>query len=326
MTATQETRCLRQVPTSEVMARVRAGAHPLGMSDLEAFLAAPLQRVTVGGSPMAYRVFGTGPALVFVHGWPFSGNTFRSLVAGLKGHFTCYVPDLPGAGDSPWDPTIRDLFIEGGQRVAGFVRALDLPRVALIGFDSGGAIARVAAAELGAKVFALAMTNTETPGHRLPLIEAFQKAARLPGGATVFRMLLHWRRFVESKYGFGSTVARLSHLDGDFATATLEPLKRDPSGALTALCNADLNVGDRLAEIHQRIDAPLLCVWGDRCGFFPLPHAEAMVRDWKGAATLEVIEGERLLVHEESPEAVLRAMLPFLLHHAAVQLREADAG
>jgi pimeloyl-ACP methyl ester carboxylesterase len=275
---------------------------------------------------MAYRVFGTGPAVVFVHGWPFSGSSFRSLVARLKQHFTCYVPDLPGAGETPWDPSIRDLFVEGGERVAAFVRALELPRVALVGFDSGGALARVAAAELGCRVFALALTNTETPGHRLPLIEAFQKIARLPGSALAFRFLLHARWFVESKYGFGSAVARLSHLDGDFAAATLEPLKRDASGALTALCNADLNVGEHLAEIHARIDAPLLCVWGDRCGFFPLPHAETMVQDWRGPAALEVVEGERLLVHEEAPDAVVHAMLPFLLHHAAVQLRKADAG
>ena len=51
---------------------------------------------------VAYRCVGTGPALVFVHGWPLSGFTFRKLLPYLVDHFSCYLIDVPGGGDTVW--------------------------------------------------------------------------------------------------------------------------------------------------------------------------------------------------------------------------------
>ena len=39
--------------------------------------------------------------MLFVHGWPVSGATFRRLLPHLTEHVTCHLLDLPGAGDSP---------------------------------------------------------------------------------------------------------------------------------------------------------------------------------------------------------------------------------
>ncbi len=293
---------------------------------LELFRAAPIQHLDLGTTKMAYRVFGSGPALVFVHGWPLSGVSYRGLLTELREHYTCYVPDLPGAGDSPWDPTVKDLFVDGGDRIGAFVDGLGLDRFGLVGFDSGGAIARFAAAQRPGRVFALVLTNTETPGHHLPLIQTLQRMARMPGATTVFRWLLRSRMYLRSRFGFKGAFADLASLDGDFKEATLEPLRRDPSGALKAVINADLTVEEKLPAVHAKIDAPLLCVWGDRCGFFPLAGAEEMVRTWPADAQLEVVSGQKLLVHEEQPQAVLRAMIPFLREHAPPTLVEANAG
>jgi len=292
-------------------------------SPLDLFRAAPVQTLELGTTTMAYRVFGSGPALVMVHGWPLSGVTFRALIAQLQGSFTCYVPDLPGAGDTPWDPTMRDLFFDGAQRIGEFVDQLGLERFALMGFDSGGAIARIAAAQRPGRVFAIVLTNTETPGHHANLVKVLQRAARLPGSGAIFRWLLGSRTFLRSRFGFAGTLADLSYLEGDFKAATLDGLQRDPSGALLSLCNADLDVVDHLQQVHEKIDAPLLCIWGDRCGFFPVQGARQMVRTWPGEAQLEVVPGQKLLVHEESPDAVLRAMIPFLRAHAPAHLATA---
>ncbi|MBV1859583.1 MAG: alpha/beta hydrolase [Nannocystaceae bacterium] len=295
-------------------------------SPLELFRAAPIQRLDVGTTTLSYRVFGSGPALVLVHGWPMSGVTFRSLIAELRHHFTCYVPDLPGAGDSPWDPSVQDLFFDAGRRIGEFVDRLGLEQFAMMGFDSGGAVARIAASQRPGRVFAMVMTNTEVPGHRLPLLEQFKTLAGLPGATTVFRWLLHSKTFLRSKYGFKGAFVDLAQLDGDFREATLEPLRRDPSGMLLSLLHADLDISDHLAEVHAKIDAPLLAVWGDRCGFFPLREGEAMVRDWPVEARLEVVHGQKLMLHEEDPQSVLRVMIPFLREHAPPTLVEANAG
>lgn len=293
-------------------------------SPLELFRAAPVQHLDLGTTKMAYRVFGSGPALVMVHGWPLSGVTFRGLLPELQNSFTCYVPDLPGAGDTPWDPTVRDLFFDGGRRIGEFVDRLGLEKFAVMGFDSGGAIARIAASERPGRVFAVVMTNTETPGHSAQLVKMLQRAAALPGATAIFRWMLGSRMFLRSRFGFAGTVADLNYLDGDFEKATLAGLRRDPSGALLSLRNADLDVVDHLEQVHAKIDAPLLCVWGDRCGFFPVHGAQQMVENWRGEAHLEVVPGQKLLVHEESPKPVLRAMIPFLRAHAPTHLTAAS--
>ena len=41
--------------------------------------------------------------MLFVHGWPVSGATFRTLLPYLVEHVTCHLIDLPGAGSSRFD-------------------------------------------------------------------------------------------------------------------------------------------------------------------------------------------------------------------------------
>ena len=57
----------------------------------------------VGSARLAYRRVGAGPHVLFVHGWPVSGATFRTLLPHLVDRVTCHIIDLPAAGSSPID-------------------------------------------------------------------------------------------------------------------------------------------------------------------------------------------------------------------------------
>ena len=63
--------------------------------------------IDVGPSKLAYTRTGRGPDLVFVHGWPLHGATFRHIVPALSDRFTCHVIDLPGTGASVWTADTR---------------------------------------------------------------------------------------------------------------------------------------------------------------------------------------------------------------------------
>ena len=66
---------------SSVRARNPAHARPLCESDVtRALCAIPTARVDLGHSKVAYYRFGSGPDLVFVHGWPLHAATFRKIV------------------------------------------------------------------------------------------------------------------------------------------------------------------------------------------------------------------------------------------------------
>ena len=64
------------------------------------FRNAPDTLLDVGTGKVAYRRVGDGPDVLFVHGWPVSGATFRTLLPHLTDHVTCHLIDLPGAGSS----------------------------------------------------------------------------------------------------------------------------------------------------------------------------------------------------------------------------------
>ncbi len=49
---------------------------------------------------LAYWRVGSGPTLVFVHGWPLSSATWVKLVPELSEHFTCVVFDQSGTGQT----------------------------------------------------------------------------------------------------------------------------------------------------------------------------------------------------------------------------------
>ncbi len=126
-----------------------------------AFLRAPMQTVETTKARVAYRKIGSGPSVLFIHGWPLSGNTFRDVATFLASDYTCYVIDLPGAGDSSTYAYWKQPFRQHTDTVKEVIEALGLTRLAIIAHDSGGAIARWVAAEMPGRVSALVLGNTE---------------------------------------------------------------------------------------------------------------------------------------------------------------------
>lgn len=288
---------------------------------LEAFRSAPLERVNVG-TEITFRRFGQGPAVVLIHGWPLNGATYRGMIPALAQHFTCFVPDLPGAGATPWDPRTSEIFSEWGALLVRFIDALGIDRVALVGHDSGGALARKAAAELGERVALLTLIDTEIPDHTPGLITLYTKMLSLPGSAAVFGKLVRQRWYRRSKLGFGACFRDLSHLDGDFHQACVEPMLADPGAAIRTFQHFDIEQVHTFAAVHQQISAPTLLIWGEHDVFFPAEKARVMSRDFADMRGFHVLKDQALFVQDEAPELVVAQLLPQLLKlHRATDAR-----
>ncbi len=272
----------------------------------------PDRYLDVGAGEVAHRQVGTGPHVLFVHGWPVSGATFRALLPHLVDHVTCHVIDLPSAGSSRFGAdttlTIRQ-HIETVRRV---VDLLELDDVAVVGHDSGGLIARHAMAG-DRRLRAMGLINTEPPqpGWRF---RSFLAARHLPG----FRAGLGWvagnPRVRRNKFVLGAAFADASLLDGEFDEFFLRPLHTIPArrdGATKLLRSFDMRLVTDLADVHRRIDVPVQLVWGDQDPFFPIDCARDMVATFPDAE-LAVVHGAGLFSHEEMPDAVAQALLPTL--------------
>ena len=280
------------------------------------FRSAPDRHLDVGAGEAAYRRIGTGPDVLFVHGWPVSGATFRTLLPHLVDQVTCHVIDLPGAGSSRFTdatPLSVDQHITSVRRV---IDLLELDDVAVVGHDSGGMIARHAVAG-DPRLRAMGLINTEQPHGLSWRFKLFLAARHAPGFGAVLGWAAGKPRVRRNPLILGDAFADSSLLDGEFDEFFLRPLHEIPErlqAAIRLLRTFDPRHVHDLADVHRRITAPVQLVWGDQDPFFPVAWAEEMVGTFPDAR-LTVVEGAGLFSHEERPTDVAAALLPVLTGH-----------
>ena len=286
---------------------------PQAAADL--FRGAPDRFLDVGADAgeVAYRSVGTGPDVLFVHGWPVSGATFRTLLPHLADHLTCHIIDLPGAGSSRFtNSTVLsiDQHIHSVRRV---VELLELNSFAVVGHDSGGMIARHALAG-DSRLRAMGLINTEQPNGLSWRFKMFLAARHLPGFGAAFGWVAGRPRLRRNPFILGGAFADSSLLAGEFDEFFLQPLHTAPAhraAATRLLRTFDAQYVRDLPALHQRITVPVQLVWGDMDPFFPVKWARDMVGTFANAK-LTVIEGAGLFAHEERPAEAAQALLPVL--------------
>lgn len=284
---------------------------PSAAADL--FRRDPDRFLDVGAGEVAHRQVGSGPDVLFVHGWPVSAATFRTLLPELADHVTCHLIDLPGAGSSRFDASTTLTIEQHIESVRRVVDLLELDDVAVVGHDSGGMIARHAMAG-DPRLRAMGLIDTEQSGGTSWRFKLFVAARRAPGLAGALGWVAGRRRIRRSSFVFGGAFADRSLLEGEFEEFFLRPLHDSPelrAAAAQVLRSFDPRYVAELGALHRRIDVPVQLVWGDHDPFFPVAGARAMISTFPDAR-LEVIEGAGLFAHEERPAAVARALLPVL--------------
>jgi pimeloyl-ACP methyl ester carboxylesterase len=273
----------------------------------------PDRFLDVGAGEVALRSIGRGPDVLFVHGWPVSGATFRTLLPILAERVTCHVLDLPGAGSSRFDtdtPITIDTHIDSVRRV---VDALGLDDVAVVGHDSGGMIARHALAG-DPRVRAWGLLDTEQPHGLHWRFKAFLAARHVPGIGTGLGWVMGRPRLRRNSLVLGKAFADRDRLDGEFDEFFLRPIHTIPErrdAAMRLLASFDERFVRDLAGLHARITVPVQLVWGEEDAFFPVDWAREMVGTFPDAR-LEVVPDAGLFAHEERPDAVAAALLPTL--------------
>jgi haloalkane dehalogenase len=279
----------------------------------EFFASAPVEHTTVGSVRYAWRKFGEGPPLLLIHGFPLSGFTWRKVLPELAQRHTCYVPDLPGLGQTGWTEETDFSWHGHARGLKGLVDALGLQRYRVMGHDTGGTFARCLGLLDGERIEKIAIINSEVPGHRPPWIPLYQKLMYAPGATGAFSLLLRSQTFLRSPMGFGGCFNDLSLIGGDFHEAFVAPLLHDARrmrGVQLYLRSLKWDVVDGLARDHARLTMPVRLIWGADDPTFPLIDAYRMVRQMPDASIVS-IPGAKLMAHEEKPGDVARAVLQF---------------
>lgn len=168
------------------------GALPALPTRPHTFFDLPVQRVNVwtealGDVDTALRVVGAGPPLLLVHGLMTTGYSWRYALPELAAHYTCYVPDLVGAGLTPC-PDRRLAAEDVADWLVALQEALGIRGCDGVGNSMGGYLTMWAALRHPGAFRKL--LNLHGPGVPDLRLHALWLAMRLPGSQAVLGALV----------------------------------------------------------------------------------------------------------------------------------------
>jgi pimeloyl-ACP methyl ester carboxylesterase len=129
--------------------------------------------ITVRGIDLHYTITGTGPAVVLIHGWPFTGHEWQPLAPLLAaGGYQVIVPDLRGCGDSA-KPTSGYTKRDVAEDLSGLMHALGHRTARVVGSDIGAMVAQAWALAHPGEIERLVLAESTLPGFGLEQIMNF---------------------------------------------------------------------------------------------------------------------------------------------------------
>ena len=272
------------------------------------------KELTIHAKRLKYRLAGTGPLVLLIHGMAGSATTWKQVMPTLSERFTVLAPDLLGHGES--DKTDGDYSLGSmASTLRDLIVALGYKRATVVGQSYGGGIAmqfayqyperceRLVLADaggLGAEVNPLLRMLT-LPGSEAVLLVACAPPVRRVVetiGRVVFRRKIENAAVIPELW---RSYASLGHVDARRAFLRTLRAVIDPRGQ-------SVSAADKL---YLAAGIPTLIIWGAEDHIIPVAHAHAAHAAIPGS-WLEIIDGVGHYVHCEAPDRFVEALTEFI--------------
>jgi pimeloyl-ACP methyl ester carboxylesterase len=277
---------------------------------------------------VAYRVGGSGPLLVLVHGITSSSATWDRVLPRLARRYTVLAPDLLGHGHSD---KLRGDYSVGAHAnvVRDLLDALGYGRATFVGHSLGGGVALQFAYQYPDRIDRLVLVAPGGFGREVSLL---LRAASVPGSGPVLA-LAAWRPIVQA----GTLLTQALGRFGVHGSTDLEEIGR----SYALLADSD----SRRAFIHtlrsvvdyegQRVSAlgrlrttariPSLIVWGEHDRVVPARQG-ANVHELVPHMQLKVFKHSGHFPHRDDPTRFVRVIDEFLARGAVERRGRAALG
>ncbi len=273
----------------------------------------PLGPVTI----RCYRA-GSGPPLVLVHGLMTSAWSWRYVIAPLSNHFSLWIPDLPGAGQSGM-PDVCYSADAMADTLALWMQACGLQGARVIGNSLGGYLCmRMLLRHPG---IASRLINLHSPAFPIARLQLLQRAMRMPGSFAILDALVRRNpeKWVHRNVHYYDETLK----SREEARVWAEPLRTRAGRRAFWHWLADTMDPADMTEFITRLQhmrdsgepfpAPLQLIYARRDPMVPPTVGERLASLLPGASMHWIDEGSHF-AHVDAPEEFLRIALPFLLH------------
>jgi pimeloyl-ACP methyl ester carboxylesterase len=253
-----------------------------------------LQFRTIHGYRRAFRVAGSGPAILLIHGIGDNSTTWSTVQSKLAQRFTVIAPDLLGHGKS--DKPRADYSVAAyANGVRDLLGVLGIRRATLVGHSLGGGVAMQFAYQFPDRTERLVLVGSGGAG---PEVNPVLRAMTLPGAAAA----LHALRLPTMRRQVGMVVEALRVLGtglGRDAPDMLRVVDALPDATSRAAFIRTLRaVVDWRGQVVTMLDRcyltrgmPTLLVWGAHDAIVPVEH---------GHRAHEAMPGSRLEIFPDA--------------------------
>lgn len=273
-----------------------------------------MDEVRLPQGTIRYRESGSGAPIVFAHGLLVNGRLWDPVAERLAPDFRCIVPDLPlGSHPVPMEPD-ADLSPPGlAAIVAGFLEALELESVTLVGNDSGGAISQLVATKHPERIGRLVLTNCDLYDDFPPKLFAYLGlAARIPGAMTALAQTMRIKPLRRTPLAYG--VLTKTRLDDDLLEDWIRPGLEDPRirrDTRKFINGISRNQTLQAARDLETFDAPGLFAWAPEDRWFKVEHADRLAAAMPNAR-VERIERSKTFVPLDRPDRLAELIGAFV--------------
>ena len=269
---------------------------------------------TIHGYRRAYRMMGSGPALLLLHGIGDSSEGWRPLLPALAEHFTVIAPDLLGHGASA-KPRADYSVAAYANGMRDLLDVLDIERATVVGHSLGGGVAAQFMYQYPERCERLVLVASGGVG---PEVTPFLRMASAPF-AELTLPLLHWpggrlgaRLVIDALRLTGSALGR----DAEEIQRVFDGLPDGPArGAFTRTLRSVVDWRGQVVTMLDRSylaeGMPVLLVWGTRDAVIPIRHGHLAHAAMTGSR-LEVYGDAGHFPHHADPDRFVADLHDFV--------------
>jgi pimeloyl-ACP methyl ester carboxylesterase len=284
--------------------------------------------VDLHGHRSIYRVAGSGPTVVLIHGMINSSRHWEQVALRLADSYRVVAPDLIGHGDSA---TPRGDYSLGAHAasIRDLLATIGVERATIVGHSLGGGVAMQFFYQFPQRTERLALVSSGGLGHEVsPLL----RGAALPGAALPLRLAAN-PRLVRAIDRAGGRLRGRGSSKGVYLEAiarALRPLGEPGSRrAFLQTLRSVIDVHGQHVSARDRLyllgEMPTLIVWGERDRTIPAAHgreAEQAIPHCR----YETLPRAAHFPHLEDPEGLAGVLGDFLANTAPVRIDDSVWG
>ncbi len=275
-----------------------------------------LQFRTIHGYKRAFRIAGSGPAILLIHGIGDNSTTWNVIHAKLAQRFTVIAPDLLGHGKS--DKPRADYSVAAyANGMRDLLSVLDIERVTIVGHSLGGGVAMQFAYQFPHLVERLILVSA---GGVTKDINFVLRLASLPMGSEALAVLrlplvLPAVQIAGRIVGKSIGTTALGHDLPNMLRVLNDLPERTASAAFSRTLRAVVDWRGQIVTMLDRCylteAIPVQIIWGTKDAVVPVRHAR-MAHAAMPGSRLEVFEGSGHFPFHHDPARFIEIVERFI--------------